>query len=116
MSLANPFDFPEDDLLFELVALYFERINLYLPLFYRPLFQQSIIDGLHRKDASFALLVLLVCAVGSKFSGNPRTYLDPDKPHSSGWKWFNQATDAHKAFLSLVTLYDVQFYPVRSLE
>jgi hypothetical protein len=96
-----------------LVDLYFEHINLYLPLLHRPTFERSINEGLHLRDARFGANVLLVCANGSRFSDDPRVLLDGEKSrHSSGWKWFDQVQMVKKSFLNPPTLYDLQFYSV----
>ena len=62
---------------------------------------------------SFASTVLLVCAVGSRFSDDPRVLLEGEESfHSSGWKWFDQVQMVKKSLLAPPSLYDLQFYVV----
>ncbi|KAJ3506007.1 hypothetical protein NLJ89_g7113 [Agrocybe chaxingu] len=103
--------FPEPDLARDLVDLFFECCNLHLPLLHRPSFERSVRDGLHYSNDSFAGVYLLVCAVGSRFSSDPRVLLDGiESYHSAGWKWFNQVETGKTSFLSLPSLYDLQLY------
>ncbi|CAA7269968.1 unnamed protein product [Cyclocybe aegerita] len=103
--------FPEPDLAKELVDLFFIHSNLYLPLLHRPTFQRSIHDGLHYTDDGFGAVYLLVCAVGSRFSNDPRVLLDGfESYHSAGWKWFTQVETGKTSFISLPSLYDLQLY------
>ncbi|KAG8762925.1 hypothetical protein FRC11_007070, partial [Ceratobasidium sp. 423] len=64
--------FPPDDLLASLVDLYFTRFNVILPLLHRPTFEAQLAQKLHWRDPSFAAVVLLVCANGSRFSDDTR--------------------------------------------
>ncbi|KAF9461610.1 hypothetical protein BDZ94DRAFT_1323197 [Collybia nuda] len=85
------YKFPEEDLLKALIELYFKHSNLYIPLLHRPTFENSIAEGLHLKNDMFGATVLLVCAVASRYSDDPRILLDGvDSYHSCGWKWFDQ--------------------------
>ncbi|KAF9479628.1 hypothetical protein BDN70DRAFT_878593 [Pholiota conissans] len=103
--------FPEPDLSRELVDLYYKHVNLYLPLLNRVMFDKWIEDGLHLTDKNFAPVYLLVCAVGARYSDDPRARLDGnDSPHSRGWKWFNQVHVVRRAALSPPTLSDLQVY------
>jgi hypothetical protein len=47
---------------------------MYLPLLHRPTFQNA--SGLHRVYLSFGAVVLLVCALGAKYSDDLRVLLD----------------------------------------
>ncbi|KAF9256487.1 hypothetical protein L218DRAFT_991408 [Marasmius fiardii PR-910] len=105
------YSFPEDDLLDELVNLYFQRINLYFPLLHRPTFDRLIADNLHRWDDSFAGVLLLVCANAARYSNDPRVCLsDSDSWLSAGWKWFSQVEVVRKTIYAPARLYDLQFY------
>ncbi|KAG5645116.1 hypothetical protein DXG03_006930 [Asterophora parasitica] len=105
------FVFPEDGLMTALVDLYFTKVNLILPLLHRPSFERSITEGLHLQDDGFGANVLLVCAVASRFSDDPRVFLDgTDSLHSAGWKWYLQVKQIRKSLLAPPTLYDLQFY------
>ncbi|KIK66923.1 hypothetical protein GYMLUDRAFT_239127 [Collybiopsis luxurians FD-317 M1] len=85
------YTFPEPDLLVQLVDAYFANLNIYLPLLHRPTFERSLHERLHYRDDAFAAVVLLVCAVGSRYVDDPRVLLDGvDAWHSAGWRYFNQ--------------------------
>jgi hypothetical protein len=61
----------------------------------------------------FAAVVMLVCAVASRYSNDPRVLLDGvDSWHSCGWKYFDQVQVVRKSLLAPPTLYDLQFYCV----
>ncbi|KAJ7114702.1 hypothetical protein C8R44DRAFT_629820, partial [Mycena epipterygia] len=85
-----PYVFPDSDLLSALVALYFEHVNLYYPLLHRPTFERSIADGLHTQDVSFSAVVLLVCAIASRFSDDVRICPPGAEPLRVGWQDFDQ--------------------------
>ncbi|KAI0741238.1 fungal-specific transcription factor domain-containing protein [Irpex lacteus] len=101
--------FPPPDLLASLVDLYFNKCNLYLPLLHRPTFEQSIADNLHLQDEGFGLVLLLVCALGARFSDDPRVILQgSNSQHSAGWEWFRQVQWIRRSLLSPPRLYDLQ--------
>ncbi|PCH38617.1 hypothetical protein WOLCODRAFT_161704 [Wolfiporia cocos MD-104 SS10] len=110
---AKPFgpdSFPEPDLMRTLIDLYFVNMNLYLPLLHRPTYEANIADGLHLRELGFGCTVLLVCAVGARFTEDPRVYLKGHEtdPLSRGWKWFNMVLTVHRSWLCLPQLYDLQ--------
>lgn len=98
-----------------LTKLYFENINIFLPLLHRPSFERSIQEKLYLKDEGFASTLLLVCAVGSRWSNDPRVFLEGGTANSCGWKWFDQVQVVRRSLLEPPTLYDLQFYSVRLL-
>lgn len=83
------FSFPPSDLLPRLADLYFEVVNSYEPLLHKPTFQRSLDEQLHFRDPEFAMLVLLVCALGARFCDDDRVFLDGMKefPESAGAEW-----------------------------
>lgn len=93
-----------------LIASYFRVDNAYLNILHLPTFEKSVADGLHLRDELFATIVLLVCALGSRSSDDPRVLLDgSDDPHSAGWKWFRQAQLAYQVIgFEPTSLYDLQ--------
>ena len=104
-------EFPPNDLLYSLIDLYFEHINHYYPLLHRPTFLHDIRNGLHLSNEAYGSIVLLVCAVGSKFSDDPRVILEgTNSLHSCGWKYFMQVQSVHRTILSPPNLYDLQHY------
>ena len=62
-----------------LVELYFEHCNIYLPALHRPFFFAAVADGLHRRNSEFGSLVLLVCALGARYSEDRRVLLEKDE-------------------------------------
>lgn len=107
------YDFPALDLLSDLVALYFKHTNLLAPLFHRPTFDRSVADGLHHQNDGFARVLLLVCAVGAKFSDDPRVLLEGMSDwHSAGHKWYSQVEVSPVWGQGTATLYDLQMHAV----
>ncbi|KZT07879.1 uncharacterized protein LAESUDRAFT_724338 [Laetiporus sulphureus 93-53] len=111
----KPGSFPDEDLLWKLVNLYFDHINVYMPLLHRPTFDANIRDNLHLRDEGFGSIVLLVCANGARFSDDPRVVLLDEEsgekiPSSRGWEWFRQVHMIRKSLLSPPQLHDIQIY------
>jgi hypothetical protein len=102
------FSFPEQDLLNHLIDNYFTFINPYIPLFNQFLFRRQVLEGLHLTNHGFAGTVLLVAALGSRASNDPRIYVDPNQTQSGGWKWFNQVQDIRRPLVAPATIYDIQ--------
>ncbi|KAF9073616.1 putative fungal-specific transcription factor [Rhodocollybia butyracea] len=110
---APQYLFPEDDLMASLIDLYFENINLLLPLLHRPTFMNAIAEGLHLSDAFFGASVLLVCALGSRHSNDTRAFSEgPSVPSSAGWQWYVQAPliRTHLQLSAKPTLHEIQCY------
>jgi hypothetical protein len=108
------YHFPEPDLSKHLVDLYFQHVNIHLPLLNRCIFEKWIEDGLHLTNKAFAPVYLLVCALGARYSNDPRAMLDGhNSTHSRGWKWFDQVHMVKRSPLSAPTLFDLQVYCVR---
>ncbi|KAJ7661669.1 fungal-specific transcription factor domain-containing protein [Mycena rosella] len=82
--------FPPEDLLWDLIEIYFAQLNIWSFIVHRPTFEKSISDGLHLRDHRFGATVLAVCALASKNSPDPRVLLDTYGGMSAGWKWFQQ--------------------------
>ena len=106
--------YPEDDLLRSLVDLYFERINSVLPVLHKPSFMKSLNAGQHIWDASYGATVLLVCAIGARYSQDPRATVANDTSGlSAGWQYFCQVPLHRKSMFYKSTIYDLQYYCVR---
>ncbi|KZV68285.1 hypothetical protein PENSPDRAFT_22299 [Peniophora sp. CONT] len=87
----RPLTFPDHDLMDELIARYFRDIHILMPVLHRPSFEDDVRSNLHLRDRMFGALVLLVCALGSRFSDDPRVLVPGDETWlSAGWKWFTQ--------------------------
>ncbi|KAJ7141352.1 hypothetical protein C8R44DRAFT_763249 [Mycena epipterygia] len=83
--------FPPDDLLRDLVDIYFTQLNIYSPVLHRPTFDKSIAYGLHLRDHRFGATVLAVCAMASKNSSDERVLLPGTQAElSAGWEWLRQ--------------------------
>lgn len=118
-SLENPkahSNFPPDDLMKHLIDCYFKRMNVAIPLLHRPTFEKGIADGLHKRDEGFGSTVLLVCALGARWSEDPRVILPgTNSGHSAGWEWFRQVQWVRRSLLSPPRLYDLQICCVRAI-
>ncbi len=96
-----------------LIDLYFTRSGLYLPILHRPTFERDVRVDLHKHDQGFGSVVLLVCALGARFSNDPRVLLEGIKDqHSAGWKWFHQAHWVRRSLLVPPRLSDLQIASV----
>ncbi|KIK67205.1 hypothetical protein GYMLUDRAFT_37274 [Collybiopsis luxurians FD-317 M1] len=102
--------FPEDDLMFSLISLYFEEVNIFLPILHRPSFTQSVSQGLHYRDPHFGATLLLVCAVASRYSKDPRVLAHPGSELSCGWNYYEQVQTVRKSLFEPPTLSELQFY------
>ncbi|SJL03853.1 uncharacterized protein ARMOST_07210 [Armillaria ostoyae] len=103
------YTFPDEDLLWSLIDLYFTESNIFLPVLHRPCFERSVAELTHLSDPVFAAVLLAVCAIASRYSTDPRVLID-NESSSSGWKWMQQILVGRKAnsFLSPPLLYDCQ--------
>ncbi|EKM58700.1 uncharacterized protein PHACADRAFT_253191 [Phanerochaete carnosa HHB-10118-sp] len=103
-------DFPEPSLMNDLLDNYFQKIHRNFPLLHRPTFLQNIASGLHLIDEGFGATVLLVCALGARFSYNPAALMPGlTSWHWAGWRWFQQVRAMRKLIpLTMTTLYDLQ--------
>jgi len=94
----------------DLFDIYFTEPNCIMPLLHRPTFLRAVADGLHLRDSSFGAVVLLVCAIASRYSNDPRVFIEDENcTRTSGWKWFEQVRVLKKNLLLPPTLYDVQY-------
>ncbi|KAI0666833.1 fungal-specific transcription factor domain-containing protein [Trametes maxima] len=109
-------DFPPEDLMTDLISLFFSRLNVYTPLLHKPTFTEGLEKGQHLKDGGFGATVLLVCAIGSGFSDDPRVLMDGNgSKTSAGWKWFLQVEAARKSLMAPTRLYDLQICALMAL-
>ncbi|KAF8994386.1 fungal-specific transcription factor domain-containing protein [Cyathus striatus] len=96
---TTKYTFPSPDLIAILTDAYFVHVNLLLPLLHRPTFERDVANGLHLNDEGFGGVLLLVCAVGSRYTEqiDERT-------------WFNQVQIVKQSLLDPLTLYNLQSY------
>lgn len=112
----TPYVYPEEDLLRSLVFVFFEKFNSMFPLLHRPSFLKSLLAGDHLRDQSFGMVVLLVCALGARYSNDPRVILPGDaRGLSSGWQFFSQIDINRFTLFTDSTLTDLQAYTVSEL-
>ncbi|KAJ3783074.1 fungal-specific transcription factor domain-containing protein [Lentinula aff. detonsa] len=103
--------FPEDDLLRQLVALYFSNVHYLFPLLHQPTFENHLFkEKLHLTDTCFSATLLAVCAIGSRHSNDPRVLTDESQLRSAGWKYFKQIRLSRASFVEPVSLFEVQLY------
>ncbi|KAJ7758388.1 fungal-specific transcription factor domain-containing protein [Mycena metata] len=114
---THSFNFPAAALMVELVDLYFTHQNIYVPLLHRPTFERCIAEGLHLRDNGFGATVLLVCAVGSRWSTDPRVIPTTVRGRhgetdglACGKEWFDQVPLVGNHMFGHATLYDLQYY------
>ncbi|KAK7439588.1 Gypsy retrotransposon integrase-like protein 1, variant 2 [Stygiomarasmius scandens] len=103
--------FPQEDLLSQLIRLYFTHQNPLYPVLHRPTFEKSVLEGLHLYDRTFGSLVLAVCACASRLSDDPRVLCDSTHRFSAGWEWFRQIK-LIRANITLCppTIYELQLF------
>ncbi|EKM75560.1 hypothetical protein AGABI1DRAFT_79697 [Agaricus bisporus var. burnettii JB137-S8] len=103
------YNFPPYDLIPSLVTLYFAHVNPFLPLLHRPTFERGITRGLHLTDSYFGATVLLVCALGSKYSDDPRVFVEgSNSTRSAGWHWYEQVRNLRSSFFARASLHELQ--------
>ncbi|KAK0202540.1 fungal-specific transcription factor domain-containing protein [Desarmillaria ectypa] len=100
--------FPDNDLITGLVSIYFETTNTILPILHRPTFMKDVANGLHLRDESFGCLLLLILAVASRYSDDPRVLANPGSKLSAGWRFLVQVPIFQKAVMSPPNLHDIQ--------
>ncbi|KAI0337248.1 hypothetical protein BDW22DRAFT_1364333 [Trametopsis cervina] len=117
LEAAKPHtNFPPPDLLDALVETYFNHVNLYLPLLHRPTIDKGLRENLHSLDEGFGSVILLVCALGSRFSEDPRVLLPgSNSQHSAGWEWFRQVQWVRRSLLSPPRVCDLQIAALTAL-
>ncbi|KAJ4480244.1 fungal-specific transcription factor domain-containing protein [Lentinula aciculospora] len=118
-SVDPPYQFPEPNLLRELLNLYFDKHHPIYPLLHRPSFERQVyVENIHLVDRRFGAIVLAVCALGSRLTDDPRTfYAGSQDPRSTGWKYFRQIRLTKTSFTLTepLSLYDVQLYAALQL-
>ncbi|KAF8658322.1 hypothetical protein AX16_002090 [Volvariella volvacea WC 439] len=115
VETQTPYSFPEEGLMAIVLDAYFQHINAFLPLLHRPTFKKSISDNEHLRDRGFGAIVLLACALGSRYSEDHRTFADPTEPRSSGWQWFQQVVTFRSSFAQRPSLYELQGFALHVL-
>ncbi|KAJ7767023.1 fungal-specific transcription factor domain-containing protein [Mycena maculata] len=105
------YTFPEDDLMISLISLYFDNVNIFFPIVHRPTFEKAFATNTHIHHDGFADTLLLVCALGARYSEDSRVHLPTvTECGTAGWKWFDQVQLAGLPVSGQATLYDLQCY------
>ncbi|KAK7006183.1 fungal-trans domain-containing protein [Favolaschia claudopus] len=100
--------FPANDLIDSLLGHYRSRIHPILPILHYPSFTRSVAEGLHLTDPDFGSTLLAALAVASRYSNDPRVFVDRDVSLSAGWMFARQIQITPKLFQP--TIYEVQMY------
>ncbi|KAJ6504939.1 hypothetical protein DFH09DRAFT_1335141 [Mycena vulgaris] len=116
---STVYTFPPAELAMHLIDLYFVHVKAYLPLLHRPTVERGLATGLHHRDDGFAAILLLVCAVASRWSNDPRVMVPGgtqgvgvSKPGGRlvcGWSWFEQVPMVGNNLFGQPKLYDLQY-------
>jgi len=104
-------------LMLHLVDRYFDNLDLVLPLLHRPSFMRLIAERLHDLDQNFGATVLLVCAIGCRYTDDPRVVHELSTSTScTAWGLYNQVDIIRKAPYLPHSLHEAQIYPVSSFD
>ncbi|KAK7005870.1 Zn(2)-C6 fungal-type domain-containing protein, partial [Favolaschia claudopus] len=112
---TGPFMFPDPDLLTNLVDLYFRHQNLYFPILHYPSTIRAISGELHLRNSSFAAVILLVCAIGSRFSDDPRVQSPGAEPLRRGFEFFDQLPLQLDHIFVTPTICHLQYYSLAAM-
>ncbi|KZV71397.1 hypothetical protein PENSPDRAFT_407414 [Peniophora sp. CONT] len=107
---ATYYSFPDTDLMYQLVDLYFRFVNIFTPILHRPTIERELAADFHLKNRAFGGVTLLVCALGSLVSNDSRVVIQDDSHdwHSAGWAWFSQVHVMDRSFVCGEELYGLQ--------
>ncbi|KAG8929385.1 hypothetical protein FRC03_008980 [Tulasnella sp. 419] len=105
--------FPPRDLANSLVEIYFRQFQTYYPVLHRPAFEEQVRQEAYKSDVLFASTYLLVCAIGARWSNDPRVCInsgdnDDVEWNSAGWPFFAQVLALRRPYLQPPTLQDLQ--------
>ncbi|KAJ6557305.1 hypothetical protein DFH09DRAFT_1280056 [Mycena vulgaris] len=88
--------YPTSDLITSLLDLYFTHVHPTFPLLHRPSFERSVAEELHLKDVQFGAGLLVVLGIASRYSDDPRVFVEGDAALSAGWKFVKQVQIVRK--------------------
>lgn len=103
---------PDQELMDLLIDSYFTQLNCVIPLLHRPTFTAQIAQGLHMQDVEFGGTVLLVCAIGTRMTEDPRVFIHGTKERN-GSKWADQVRVIERSTFTSTSLHLLQIYCVR---
>ncbi|KAK7048220.1 fungal-trans domain-containing protein [Favolaschia claudopus] len=105
--------FPEKDLIDSLLRIYHICLHSILPILHFPSFVQAVEDGLHLSNPEFGGTLLSVLALSSRFSNDPRVFVDGDRGLSAGWQFAKQIRIVRNYFEP--TIHEVQMYCILTI-
>lgn len=97
-----------------LIKAYFEQLNCLIPLLHQPTFRRHMKEGLHLHDIDFGGTVLLVCALGTRNTEDPRVFYSNTRERN-GSEWADQVQVIERSKIPSPSLYIIQCYCVRAL-
>ncbi|KAF8125015.1 fungal-specific transcription factor domain-containing protein [Mycena galopus ATCC 62051] len=109
------YSFPEPDLLLHLVDKYFAEVNSFWPVLHRPTLERKVADELHLRDRRFGGTLLMVAALGARYSDDPRVILPDQTLHYAGWKWYSQVRVIPRHLIYKPELYELQTVALSAL-
>ncbi|VDB96007.1 unnamed protein product [Peniophora sp. CBMAI 1063] len=113
---ARIFNLPPGDLMQTLVNGYFTSHEPSILLFHEPTFRHNMNMGLHFRDPACAAIILLICALMSRYSDDPRVLSSGSGSwYSVGYTWYLQAKDYYTPSKSAPSLHDVQLYTLMTV-
>lgn len=88
--------------------------QIIFPVLHQQTFERQVyVDQLHLSDRRFGAVVLVVCALGSKLTNDPRTFSDGTQDlRSAGWRYIEQIRFFKSHFTPASSLYDAQLSSV----
>ncbi|KAK7063670.1 fungal-trans domain-containing protein [Favolaschia claudopus] len=108
--------YPAKDLMQSLLQLYLINVHPTFPILHFPSFSRSVEDGLHLTNAKFGGALLALLAVASRYSKDPRVFVNGDTSLlSAGWTFFHQILNWFVPKNFQPTIYDVQMYGLMSM-
>ncbi|KAJ7741999.1 fungal-specific transcription factor domain-containing protein [Mycena maculata] len=102
------FVYPASDLIDSLLELYFTNVHPIFPVLHRPSFERDVAEGLYFTDIKFGATLLAVLAVASRYSDDPRVFIDGETALSSGYKFIAQVNIFVQCLCLELAIYDVQ--------
>ncbi|KAJ7645516.1 fungal-specific transcription factor domain-containing protein [Mycena polygramma] len=100
--------YPPTDLISSLVHLYFTNLHPTIAILHRPSFEQSVAEGLYLTNTEFGGALLAVMALASRYSNDPRVFVEGDSSLSAGWPFARQISVLRK--LIEPSIYELQMY------
>lgn len=109
----TPLVFPPQDLIDDLVIIYFNTLNQHFCLLHGPTVLRQIAAGLHYESHSFGSVVLAVCALAARHSADPRV----GGGLRAGWDCYKQlkAVGPGEPISADTSLWDLQLFPLMVL-